>query len=40
MATSLSVLEDEFNYLISDEAIIEYFDNNDYLFLENGEVVC
>jgi len=36
----LSVLEDEFNYLISDEAIIEYFDNNDYLFLENEEVVC
>ena len=36
----LSILEDEFNYLVSDEAIIEYFNNNDYLFLENGEVVC
>ncbi len=34
----LSVLEDEFNYLISDEAIIEYFDNNDYEFFENGKV--
>ena len=34
----LSILEDEFNYLVSDEAIIEYFNNNDYEFFENGKI--
>lgn len=34
----LSVLEDEFNYLISDEFIIDMFEANDYEFFETGKV--
>lgn len=34
----LKMLEDTYDYLISDEAIIEYFDINDYEFFENGKV--
>jgi len=34
----LKMLEDTYDYLISDEAIIKYFDNNDYEFFENGKV--
>lgn len=29
-------LEDEYNYLISDEVLIEHIENNDYLFHANG----
>jgi len=32
----LKMLEDTYDYLISDEAIIKYFDNNDYEFFENS----
>ena len=34
----LRMLENEFNYLTSDEAIIECFNNNDYEFFENGKI--
>ena len=34
----LKMLEDEFNCLISDEAIIEHFNINDYEFFENGKI--
>ena len=34
----LSILENEFNYLTSDEAIIEMFEANDYEFFETGKV--
>ena len=34
----LRMLENEFNYLTSDEAIIEMFEANDYEFFETGKV--
>jgi len=34
----LRMLENEFNYLTSDEAIIECFNINDYEFFENGKI--
>ena len=34
----LELLEDEFKYLTSDEAIIEMFEANDYEFFETGKV--
>ena len=34
----LSILEDEFNCLVSDDAIIEHFNINNYEFFENGKV--
>lgn len=34
----LRMLENEFNYLTSDEAIIEHFNINDYEFFENGKI--
>jgi len=35
----LRALKNEFNYLTSDEAIIEYFNDNNYEFFENGKIL-